>query len=81
VEVVQVFARDIGGVPRRLVGFQKYEVAAGASIAVEIPILPEHLRWWDPALGGWTPATGAVEFEVRGTFGTEPATIDLSASP
>ncbi len=79
VEVLQVFARDIGGVPRKLVGFNKYRLAAGASVAVQIPIPPDHLRWWNPAVRDWTPATGSVEYEICGTFGTVLASADISA--
>ena len=71
VEVVQVFACDIGGVDRRLVAFSKQRLAAGTSAPLEIPIPHERLRWWNPVSGAWTAAEGAIEFEVRGTFGTE----------
>jgi beta-glucosidase len=76
-EVVQVFARDIGGVDRRLVGFAKLRLAAGTSAAVEVSIPRERLRWWNPTLGGWTTATGAVAFEIRGTFGARVITTTL----
>jgi beta-glucosidase len=77
-DVVQVFARDIGAVDRRLVGFAKLRLAAGTSAAVEVPIPRERLRWWNPTLGGWTTATGEVAFEIRGTFGPRVITTTLA---
>jgi beta-glucosidase len=77
-EVIQVFAKDIGDVDRRLAGFAKVHLEAGESAAIEVPISHEQLRWWNPAGPGWTPATGKIEFEIRGTFGTAAATAKLS---
>jgi beta-glucosidase len=69
-EVVQVFARNIGGVDRRLAGFAKLRLEAGDAADFTVPIELDRLRWWDPAGPGWTTATREVEFEIRGTFGT-----------
>jgi beta-glucosidase len=80
VEVVQVFARAIGFVDRRLVGFAKLRVGAGESAEVEIPIDHDRLRWWNPASAEWTAATGDVELEIRGTFGTTVITVTLGPS-
>jgi beta-glucosidase len=77
IEVVQVFARDIGGVDRRLVGFSKQRLAAGTSAPVEIAIPTDRLRWWDPVSRAWAAAEGVIEFEVKGTFGTEVVTATL----
>jgi beta-glucosidase len=76
-EVVQVFARDIGGVDRRLAGFAKLRVNAGESVPVEIPISHERLRWWNPAVPGWVATTGEIEFEIRGTFGISAVVATL----
>lgn len=72
-EVIQVFAKDIGDVDRRLAGFAKVHLEAGESAIVDIPINREQLRWWNPEAPGWETATGEIEFEVRGTFGTATA--------
>ena len=76
-EVVQVFAKDIGGVDRRLAGFAKVRLDAGESAVVEIPIGREQLRWWNPEVSGWTEVTGDVQFEVRGTFGATTAVATI----
>ena len=76
-EVVQVFARDIGGVDRRLAGFAKVRLESGESASVEIPIAPERLRWRDPEIPGWVATTGDIEFEIRGTFGKTTASTTL----
>ena len=72
-EVIQVFAKDIGDVDRRLAGFAKVRLEAGESAAVEIPISREQLRWWNPEVPGWVMATDNIEFEVRGTFDVRTA--------
>ncbi len=72
-EVIQVFARDIAGVDRRLAGFAKVSLDAGESASVEIPISYERLRSWNPDGTGWVTATGRIEFEIQGTFGTTTA--------
>ena len=77
-EVVQVFAKDIGGVDRRLAGFAKVSLEPGETTSVEIPIRFDRLRWWDPEIPGWVTATGRIDFEVRGTFGMATVTAALS---
>lgn len=78
-EVVLVFARDIGGVDRRLAGFAKVSLEPGRSASVEIPIATERLRWWDPSRPGWRTASGGVEFEVCGTFRKRVASVQMGA--
>jgi beta-glucosidase len=77
-EVIQVFAKDIGEVDRRLAGFTKVSLEADESTEVEIPISYEQLRWWDPDVPGWVAATGDIEFEIRGTPGKATVTATLS---
>jgi beta-glucosidase len=79
-EVVQIFAKNIGDVDRRLAGFAKVSLEAGKSVAVEIPIGHEQLRWWNATEPGWTAATGDIEFEIRGTFGPTTVTATLSGA-
>jgi len=78
-EVVQVFARDIGGVDRRLAGFAKLRLDAGEAAEFSIPIDLDLLRWWDPAGPGWKHASGDVELEMDGTFGTRVVEVDLGS--
>ncbi len=79
-EVVQVFAKDIGGVDRRLAGFAKVRLQPGESALVKIPISRQQLRWWNPEVADWVPADGKVDFEIRGTFGRAAASTTLSGS-
>ena len=76
-EVVQVFVRNIGAVPRRLAGFAKVSLEKGESTLVEIPISYEQIRWWNPEVPGWHVATGEVTFDIRGTFGATTAVAAL----
>ncbi len=78
-EVVQVFARDIGGVDRRLAGFAKVRLEAGEAREFVVPIARDHLRWWDPDRPGWKTASGDVEFEICGTFGTQVVGANLGS--
>jgi beta-glucosidase len=68
-EVVQVFARDIGNVDRRLAGFAKVRLQPGEETFFEIPIGGDRLRWWNPDVAEWMSASGDIEFEIRGSFG------------
>lgn len=76
-DVVQVFARGIGGVARRLVGFAKVEVVAGQEHAVRVGVALERLAWWDPVARSWTRATGPLTLELRGAFGTQLLDVEL----
>ena len=78
-EVVQVFAREIGGVARRLAGFTKLRLGTGEAAEVNIAIEGDLLRWWDPAGPGWRTASGDVELEIHGTFGTRVVEVDLGS--
>ncbi len=76
-EVVQVYARGVGGVERRLVGYAKHRLGAGDRTPVDIEISRDHLAWWDPSAGGWAHPTGRLELELVGTYGTRVATVEL----
>lgn len=76
-DVVQVFARGIGRVARRLVGFAKVEVAAGHEGEVRVDVAWDRLAWWDPAARSWTAATGPLTLELRGAFGTQLLDVEL----
>ncbi len=78
-EVVQVFAREIGGVVRRLVGFAKLRLETGEVAEFNVPIHRDRLRWWDPAGPGWETASGDVELEIHGTFATRVVAVDLGS--
>ena len=76
-DVVQVFARGIGGVARRLVGFAKVEVVAGQEREVRVDVPLDRLAWWDPAAGAWSRVTGRLSVELTGAFGTRLLDVEL----
>lgn len=76
-DVVQVYGRGIGGVPRRLVGFARAEVEAGQERELVIEVGRDRLSWWDPSADGWCAVSGALSLELRGTFGHEVLEVDL----
>jgi hypothetical protein len=78
-EVIQVYARGIGDIARRLVGFVKLEVPAGEEREVCVAIASDRLAAWDPAAGTWRLTTGPLTFEVVGTFGSH--LLDVVVSP
>jgi len=69
VEVVQIYAHDIGGVPRRLVGFEKVTLPTGASERVAVDLPRSRFRWWDPVSSAWRYPEDDIELSVRGTYG------------
>ena len=81
VEVVQVYAHDIGGVVRRLVGFARVELAAGAATTVDVDVDHDRLTHWDPGEHRWVPASGALTLEVSGVAGSTTTTHDLPSPP
>ncbi|SDC08094.1 glycoside hydrolase family 3 N-terminal domain-containing protein [Microbacterium enclense] len=68
-EVVQVFARDVVATVtqpvRRLIGFARQTVDAGATATVTIPVRRECLALWRD---GWVVEPGAFELHVGGSL-------------
>ena len=71
VQVVQVYAHrvDRDGLPSDepvniLAGYERVEVAAGATATVRIVLNSDVYRTWDLANGRWTTWSGAVELRV-----------------
>ncbi len=77
VEVVQVYAHGIGDVVRRLVGYARVEVGAGATTTVDVHVGADRLTHWDPGDHRWVPASGALTLEVNGVAGTATTTHHL----
>ena len=69
-DVIRVFARGIGDVDRRLVGYQKVRLAAGGSVDFVMNVAPEQVRTWDVSTGAWVLPTGTLSFGVEGLFDT-----------
>lgn len=71
VQTVQVYAHvvDREGLDRdepdqRLVGFAKFDVAAGGVIDADVRLDGDAYRYWDTATNGWAQRTGDVELRV-----------------
>ncbi|MEM8924212.1 MAG: glycoside hydrolase family 3 N-terminal domain-containing protein [Actinomycetota bacterium] len=80
-DVVQVYAElPDPDAPARLVGFQRVEVAAGATTEVVVAVAAERFATRDPDLGRWRPATGTHRLLVgrhAGDRRAEQHTIEL----
>ncbi|NND84485.1 MAG: beta-glucosidase [Acidimicrobiia bacterium] len=72
-DVLRVFARDIGGLDRSLIGFTKVRLDPGERAIVSIPVVEDRLRTWSN--GGWSPVTGPVTCAVEGLFEAISVTI------
>ncbi len=77
IDVIGVYAHDIGGVGRRLVGFEKVRLAAGDSSAATIEIGVDRLRWWDAEHSRWSDPPPSVRLSVCSNGGTWTGSIDL----
>ncbi|WP_293996301.1 beta-glucosidase family protein [Sphaerotilus sp.] len=69
-EVAQVYAglpSNSGEPPKRLVGWQKISLAAGASQAVSLTIKAERLSVWDTSKHQWQLPSGSFTFYVGGS--------------
>lgn len=71
VQVVQVYAHrvDREGLPSDepvniLAGYERVEVAAGATVTVRVPLNRDTYRTWDPVNSTWTTWQGPVELRV-----------------
>ncbi len=76
-EVLQVFALAVGGVDRRLVGYQKVTLEPGNDQSVEVRVPLDRIRWWDPTAGGWKQPEGSVVLSVRGLFGEATCSVQV----
>jgi len=64
-ETVQVYVGElptdaVDTPPRRLAGFAKVDLAAGASAKVKVTLDPRAFAYWDSAADAWVTPTGAV---------------------
>jgi beta-glucosidase len=69
-EVAQVYAGlpgNLGDPPRRLVAWQKVQLAAGASTQLSLTIAPQRLSIWDTAQHAWRLPSGSYSFQVGGS--------------
>jgi beta-glucosidase len=60
-DVAQLYLGDpsaSGEPPRRLAGFQRVNLAPGASAQVSFTITPQDMSWFDDSANGWTQTDG-----------------------
>ena len=60
-DVAQLYLGDpsaSGEPPRQLAGFQRVNLAPGASAQVSFTITPQDMSWWDDSANGWTQTEG-----------------------
>ncbi len=50
--------------PRQLAGFQRVNLAPGASAQVSFTITPQDMSWWDDSANGWTQTEGTYTVYV-----------------
>src|SRR5262249_32575265 len=61
-DVAQLYLGDpqaSGEPPRQLAGFQRVDLAAGASATVSFTVTPQQMSWWDDSANGWSQTEGA----------------------
>jgi beta-glucosidase len=61
-DVAQLYLGDptaSGEPPRQLAGFQRVNLAPGASTQVTFTITPQQESWWDDSANGWTQTEGS----------------------
>jgi beta-glucosidase len=66
-EVAQLYLADppaSGEPPRQLAGFQRVNLAAGASTRVSFTVTPQAMSWWDDTANGWTQTAGTYQVYV-----------------
>jgi len=66
-EVAQLYLADpsaSGEPPRQLAGFQRVNLAPGASTRVSFTVTPQDMSWWDDTANGWTQTAGAYQVYV-----------------
>ncbi len=80
-EVIQVYAHDLGGVSRRLVGFQKVKLAERERRSVSIMLPVSNLRWWDEEAPGWVLPDGEIDLAIEGTFGVHRCVVPGGGGP
>jgi beta-glucosidase len=60
-DVAQLYLNDpsaSGEPPRQLAGFQRVDLAPGASTQVSFTITPQQMSWWDDSANGWSQTEG-----------------------
>jgi beta-glucosidase len=83
-EVAEVYVTlpDIAGEPfRKLAGWKRVSLAAGATETVEIPIDPLYLSTYNPSDDAWKRPSGNFEFEVGGSSADLPLHQSLVLGP
>jgi beta-glucosidase len=75
-EVAQVYVAPLGArweAPKRLAGFKKMDLAAGASATATVEIDPRLLAMYEPASKRWKVAAGEYRLTLAADAGADPA--------
>lgn len=93
-DVVQCYVGappQTGEPPRQLRGFQRVDLAAGASETVHLTLTPGDLASWDTALGSWSvggtyhvyvgDASDAAHLPLHGQVHVAPAVLGANSGP
>jgi beta-glucosidase len=66
-DVAQLYLGDpaaAGEPARQLAGFQRVDLAPGASARVSFTLTPQQMSWWSDSANGWTQTAGAYRVYV-----------------
>jgi beta-glucosidase len=66
-DVAQLYLDDpaaAGEPARQLAGFQRVDLAPGASARVSFTLTPQQMSWWSDSANGWTQTAGAYRVYV-----------------
>jgi beta-glucosidase len=87
-DVAQLYLGDpaaSGEPPRQLAGFQRVNLAPGASAQVSFTITPQQESWWDDSANGWTQTEGTYNIYVGDSSALSAlplqATYTMAATP
>jgi beta-glucosidase len=87
-DVAQLYLGDpsaAGEPPRQLAGFQRVNLAPGASAQVSFTVTPQQESWWDDSANGWTQSEGTYNVYVGDSSALSSlplqATFTVAATP
>jgi beta-glucosidase len=79
-DIAQLYVTDppaSGQPPLQLAGFQRVNLAAGASTTVTFPVTQQNLRYWNTASNDWATSTGDYTISVGDSSASLPLTGTL----
>jgi len=82
-DVAQLYVTDpaaSGQPPLQLEGFQRVNLAAGASTTVTFPLTQQSLQYWNASSNAWATSTGSYTVSVGDSSASLPLTGTLAVS-